>query len=296
MVKVLITGGTGLVGKHLQQVFKENNIEVVVLSRNPKKENEFQWNIDEGFIDENAFEKITHIIHLAGAGIAEKRWTNKRKQELISSRVQSANLLFQKVKEYKIPLKGFISASAIGYYGAITSDKIFTEEAAPEIDFISAVCVKWENAAHQFQQLKIPVTIFRTGIVLTKQGSALQKMNTPLFLSALGNGKQYMPWIHIRDLCNMYLEAITNNNFTGVYNTVAPEHQTNEKFMKAVGANFKKPVLPINIPSFILKTALGEMADILLKGSRVSSKKVSEFYTFIFSDLNSALKNIYDNE
>ena len=213
MSKVLITGGTGLIGKHLQNLLIANKHKVVILSRNPKKKNEFKWNISENYIDDNALRGVTHVIHLAGAGIANKRWTNKRKNELINSRVLSTNLLFKKVKELNIELKGFISASGIGYYGAITSDKTFTENDTSKNDFISKVCVEWEKSVHQFKKLNIPVTILRTGVVLSKNGGALQKMNTPLFLSALGNGNQYMPWIHIDDLCNLYLEGYTRTIF-----------------------------------------------------------------------------------
>lgn len=296
MDKILITGGSGLIGSYLQTILKENNYEVNVLSRNPKNENEFYWNISENHIDEKAFNGITHIIHLAGAGIADKRWTNKRKKELIDSRVQSANLLFKKVKEFQIPLKGFISASGIGYYGAISTNKVFEEEDTPNNDFISTICIKWEKAANQFLNLKIPVTILRTGVVLTKKRGALNKMNTPIFLSALGNGKQYLPWIHVTDLCFLYLEAIKNPDFKGVFNAVAPEHQTNETFTQVLGKALKKPILPMNAPSFILKTALGEMAYILLNGSRISFQKTIKFYNFKFPSLKSALNNIYNNE
>lgn len=293
MIKILITGGTGLVGRHLQKKLIEKDYEVVVLSRNPKQKNEFKWDVENGFIDPSALKGITHVIHLAGAGIADKRWINKRKKELINSRVKSANLLFQKVKELEIPLKGFISASGIGYYGAITSEKIFSEEDLPENDFISKICVKWEASAKQFEQLNIPVTILRTGVVLSKNGGALQKMNTPLFLSALGNGNQYMPWIHIEDLSNLYIKAIENSKFVSVLNAVAPEHLTNETFTKTLSKIIKKPVLPMNVPSFVIKTALGELAYILLKGSRVSSNKIKELgFTFKFNTLKEALKNL----
>ena len=296
MVKVLITGGTGLIGKHLQNTLIKNNFKVVVLTRNPKKDNEFRWSIDENYIDENALKDVTHIIHLAGAGIADKRWILKRKKELIDSRVKSTCLLLKKVTEYQIPLRGFISASGIGYYGAVTSDKIYTEEDAPKNDFISTICVQWEKATLQFEKANIPHTVLRTGVVLTKKNGALSKMNTPLFLSALGTGRQYIPWIHIDDLCNLYLEAVNNPNFIGIYNAVAPEHQTNESFIKTLGSIIKKPVLPMNAPSFILKTALGEMAYMLLNGSRVSAQKTNQFYNFVYPDLNSALKNIYNEQ
>lgn len=296
MIKVLITGGTGLIGKQLQSIFKENNIEVVVLTRSPKNKNEFKWNINEKYVDEKAFENITHIIHLAGAGIADKRWTDERKEELIESRVASADLLFQKIKEHKIQLKSFISASGIGYYGAITSDIIFKENDAPKDDFIADVCVKWEKAAHQFEQLNIPVTILRTGIVLAKNGGALPKINTPLFLAILGSGKQYMPWIHIDDLSSLYLNAVINNHIKGTYNAVATEHQTNENFTKTLSEVINKPIIPLKVPSFVLKIILGELSDILLKGSRVSSEKTTNIYAFQYPDLKTALQSIYKNK
>ncbi|RLJ99724.1 hypothetical protein C8N27_2393 [Tenacibaculum discolor] len=294
MATILITGGTGLIGKELTKKLTSKGHVVNILTRTPKKNNEFRWNVKESFIDKDAFNNVSHIIHLAGAGIADKRWTNERKKELINSRVKTANLLFNKVQEYQVPLEKFISASGIGYYGAVTSDKVFTEKDKPENDFISKICVKWENAALQFEQIDIPVTILRTGVVLSKNGGALQKMNTPLFLSALGNGKQYMPWIHVDDLCELYSKAIEDKDFNGIFNAVAPEHQTNESFTKLLGKSINKPVLPMNAPSFILKTALGEMAYILLKGSRVSSKKTNSNYTFIFPTLKTALTNIYN--
>lgn len=296
MVKVLITGGTGLIGKYLQNKLNDKNYEVAVLTRNPTLKNEFKWNIDEEYIDDNAFKNVTHIIHLAGAGIADKRWTDTRKKELIDSRVLSTDLLLKKIKELNIDLKGFISASGIGYYGAVSSPQIFTENDAPKNDFISKVCVEWEKYALNFKQINVAVTILRTGVVLAKSGGALSKMNTPLFLAALGNGKQYMPWIHIDDLCNLYIKAIKDTNFTGVYNAVAPEHHTNETFTKTIAEVINKPMFPFKAPSFILKIILGEMSSILIKGSRVSSKKVNELYSFNFPNLKTSLKNIYNNE
>lgn len=293
MAKVLLTGGTGLIGKTLEEKLSSKNHQVNILTRSPKLDNHFKWDIKNNYIDEKAFENLDYIIHLAGAGIADKKWTKTRKEELIDSRVESANLLFSKVKELDVPLKGFISSSGIGFYGAITTDNIFTEEDKPASDFISEICIKWENAAKQFQDLDIPVTILRTGVVLSKDGGALQKMNTPLFLSALGNGKQYVPWIHIEDLCNLYVNAIEEENFTGIYNASSPEHQTNTSFTKTLGKVLKKPILPINAPKFILKFILGELAVIVLEGSRVSSAKTEKEYNFEYTELEHALKDIY---
>jgi len=293
MSKVLITGGTGLIGTQLQGILISKGHQVVILTRNPTEEHHFKWDIKQNYIDEKAFENLDYIIHLAGAGIADKKWTDARKKVLIDSRVESANLLFNKIKELNIPLNKFISSSGIGFYGAKTSDKIYKEEDKPADDFISEICIKWENAAHQFKSLNIPVNIIRTGIVLSKNGGALQKMNTPLFLSAIGSGKQYMPWIHIDDICNLYVEAIENKSFPVIINGTAPEHHTSKSFMQILGKTIKKPVTPFNVPGFILKLGFGELADILLEGSRVSAEKTKSFYTFKFPDLSTALKDIY---
>ena len=188
MARILITGGTGLVGKRLTQLLIDKNHEVLILSRNPKNENEFKWDIVKNYIDEKAFKNIDFIIHLAGAGIADERWTKKRKQVIIDSRVKTANLLFEKVNALKLELKGFISASGIGYYGAITSKTIFKETDKSGSDFLAEVCQKWEAAAHKFSKINIPITILRTGIVLAAKGGALEKMKTPV-ISPLGSGK-----------------------------------------------------------------------------------------------------------
>lgn len=291
MAKILITGGTGLVGKRLTQMLIDKNHEVVILSRNPKEKNEFKWNISSNYIDEKALKNIDYIIHLAGAGIADKRWSDKRKQLIVDSRVQTAHLLFNKISELNINLKGFISASGIGYYGAITSDKIFEETDQSGNDFLADVCKKWEQAAHQFSSKNINVTILRTGIVLSKKGGALEKMKTPI-ISPLGSGKQYLPWIHIDDLCLIYLKAI-EDNLVGIFNAVAPEHQTSKSFSKAFAKSIKRPFLPIAVPGFLLKLVLGKMAIILLEGSKISAKKIEKNnYSFRFSKLQKALSNL----
>lgn len=292
MIKILITGGTGLIGKHLTQLFQDKGYKVAILSRSPKKENEYKWDIDNEFIDKDALQNTDYIIHLAGAGIADKRWTKKRKEILIDSRVKSANLLLKKVKELKIALKGFVSASGIGYYGAKTSETIFTEDSNSANDFIAEICIQWEAAVKKFENLNIPVTILRTGIVLAKKDSALQRINTPLFLSALGSGKQYMPWIHIDDLCNLYVKAIEDDNFYGIFNAVANEHHTNTSFTKTLSKVAKKLVLPINAASFIMKLLFGEMAIILLQGSRISNTKTKKQYKFTYTTLEEALKDV----
>jgi uncharacterized protein (TIGR01777 family) len=291
MAKILVTGGTGLVGRRLTAFLTEKNHEVRILSRNPKNENEFKWDFSKGFVDDKAIENIDYIIHLAGAGIADKRWTKERKEVIVNSRVATANLIFDKIKVQNIPLKGFISASGSNYYGAQTTAKVFKESDAVGSDFLGRVCRKWEAAANQFKELNIPVTILRTGVVLSKTGGALEKMRTPI-ISPLGSGNQYMAWIHIDDLCNLYIKAV-EEDFEGVYNTVSPEFHTSRTFSKTLAKAIKKPYLPIAVPGFLLKLVFGELAIILLHGSRLSSDKISKKgFIFKYQELASALKNL----
>jgi len=291
MAKIVITGGTGLVGKRLTALLIERKHEVRILSRNPKDKNEFKWDVSKGFVDEKAIENIDYIIHLAGAGIADKRWTKERKEVIVNSRVATANLLFNKIKEQKIALKGFISASGSNYYGAQTTEKIYKESAPVGTDFLGEVCRKWEAAAHQFKDLNIPVTILRTGVVLSKTGGALEKMRTPI-VSPLGSGNQYMAWIHIDDLCEIYIKAV-EGVLTGVYNTVSPESHTSKTFSKTLARAIKRPYLPIAVPGFLLKLVFGELAIILLEGSRLSSYKLEKKgFVFKYKELESALESL----
>jgi hypothetical protein len=291
MAKILITGGTGLVGTRLTKILTNNNHEVVILSRNPKNKNEYGWDVSKNYVDLEAFHKIDYIIHLAGAGIADERWTKARKQIIIDSRVQTANLLFKTIKENSIPLKGFISASGIGYYGAVTVPTIFKEVDSVGNDFLAEVCKKWEDAANQFKLLKTSVTILRTGIVLSKNGGALEKMKLPI-ISPIGSGKQYLPWIHLNDLCGMYLQAI-EGNLKGIYNAVAPEHHNSVSFSKALAKSIKRPYLGIGVPRFMLQLLFGELSIILLEGSRISAKKIEKNgYSFRFKTLQRALDSL----
>ena len=291
MAKILITGGTGLVGTRLTQLLIERKHDVRVLSRSPRLENEFMWDISKGFIADKAIENIEYIIHLAGAGIADKRWTKERKKVIIASRVDTANLVFQKIKEKNISLKGFISSSGSNYYGATTTAIIHKESDPAGIDFLGVVCQEWEAAATQFQKRDIPVTILRTGVVLSKKGGALEKMKTPV-ISPLGSGKQFMPWIHIDDLCAMFIKTV-EENISGVYNAVAPEHSNSNTFSKTLAKVLKRVFIPIALPGFLLKLVFGELAVILLQGSRLSSKKITDTgFSFKYDTLKKALESL----
>ncbi|WEK70559.1 MAG: TIGR01777 family oxidoreductase [Candidatus Chryseobacterium colombiense] len=294
---VLITGAGGLIAQELAKKI-ENNYEVRFLTRNKKRANEYEWNIKKGTIDESAFENISHIIHLAGANISEKRWTTERKKELISSRVDSAQLLLNTLKRKNIQLKSFISASGINYYGTITSEKIFTETDDPGNDFLSEVVILWERAADEFKQQNLAerVVKIRTAVVLSEKEGALKKMLPPIQYyigSPLGTGKQYMPWIHINDICSIYEFALKNSHINGAYNANSPEHITNENLTKQIAKTIQKPLFMPNLPAFVLKLIFGELANALLEGSRASSQKIQDAgFRFEFPNLQNSLEDL----
>jgi uncharacterized protein (TIGR01777 family) len=294
---VLITGASGAIARELSKKI-EKEYTVRFLTRKKKAENEFEWNLENNTINEQAFENISHIIHLAGANISEKRWTEDRKKELISSRVNSAKLILNTLKKKNIKLKSFISASGINFYGTKTTDKIFTENDAPGNDFLSEVVVVWEKAADEFKEQNIAerVVKIRTAVVLSKNEGALAKMMPPIKFgvgSPIGSGKQYMPWIHIDDICSIYEFALKNPEIEGSYNASAPQHTTNENLTKLIAKVLNKPLLMPNVASFILKLIFGELADALLEGSRASSEKIIKAgFEFQFPDLQMALEDL----
>lgn len=279
---VLITGASGYIGRHLQQKLTEKGYAIRTLTTqkiNSNVEDCFYWNPETGEINKKTLESVDYIIHLAGASIGTQRWSIQRKKLIIESRIKSTELLFSKIKLYKIPLKAFISASATGYYGSVSSDFIFDEDAPAADDFLGKVCYDWEKAADRFSNAGIRTVKIRTGVVLSKDAPALKKMLMPINMgigSPLGTGRQYMPWIHIDDLCYVYLRAIEDESFSGAYNAVAPQHITNRDLMKMLAKMHHKPFLLPPVPAFLLRTLLGEMSAIILKGSRVEPKRLLE--------------------
>ncbi|MCS3870111.1 uncharacterized protein (TIGR01777 family) [Chryseobacterium ginsenosidimutans] len=297
---VLITGANGLVAQELlKRLEKEYSIRF--LTRKNKNSNEFEWDIKNQSIDETAFENVSHIIHLAGANISEKRWTDERKKELISSRVDSANLILKTLQKNNIKLKSFISASGINYYGTKTTEKIFTEKDDPGNDFLSEVVVLWERVADDFKEQNVAqrVVKIRTAVVLSEKDGALKKMIPTIKMgigSPLGTGKQYMPWIHIKDICSIYEFALKNSELDGAFNATSPEHTTNENLTKKIAEVLKKPLFMPNVPSFVLKLLFGELASALLEGSRASSEKIQkEGFKFEFPVLKEALEDLLKN-
>ena len=297
MMNILITGGTGLVGTALVKKLEERNHTVRILTRSESEEkNEFYWNIAEKKIDDKAFENLDCIIHLAGANISE-RWTDDYKKELYSSRIDSTDLLREYCVEKGIHLKAFISSSGVNYYGTFTSDQILTEDSEiVENDFLAKLCVAWENAADQFESIAERVVCLRTAVVLSRIGGAFPLLKKTVNLnigSGVGTGKQWMNWIHIVDLVNMYVEAAENTSINGKYNAVADEIPTNHVFMKKLAKAADKFFLPFNVPPFVMKSVFGEMSSIILEGTRADNKKIkSQGFDFKYSTVDEAFKNL----
>lgn len=299
MAKVLISGGTGSIGLLMADYLLERGHEVGLLSRSKRPNFRFQvyeWDPDENTLDPEALDSCEYIIHLAGAGIADKAWTKERKKEIIDSRVGTTDLLYNKVLELKPPLKAFVSASAVGYYGQLTSDRIYVEKNKAANDFVGKTCFLWEQAAERFEDLGIRTVRLRLGIVLMENGGALEKMAKPVqmgFGAVLGSGKQYIPWIHWKDLISLFDKAMTDTRMSGAYNAVAPSFVTNAEFTKALGRVLGKSIWLPNAPGFILKAILGERASLLLKGSRVSAEKVvASGFEFEYREIEEALQDL----
>ena len=299
MGTVLITGGNGLVGRRLSEKLADTGYRVTILSRNPSKNSRFKsyfWNPDRNLIEDEAIAEADYIVHLAGENLGNKRWTKRRKQQIIDSRVKTGELLYTKTMERGKQLKAFISASATGYYGATTSDKIYTETDSSATGFAAEVCRLWEKTSLKFAGSGLRTVILRTGVVLTPKGGALEKLVVVTRLgigSPIGSGKQYLPWIHIGDLCNIYVKAIEDNTMSGIFNAVAPDNETNREFTKKLASVLHKPYLAPPVPEFVMKLLFGEMASVLLEGSRISpGKLIDSGYTFIFPELREALYDL----
>lgn len=296
---VLITGGTGFIGKYLTRLLIANGYSVSILSRSIKQNTAdisyFCWDIANHFIDEKAVLKADYIIHLAGEGIADERWTAKRKEAIVQSREKSIQLIYDVLKKHNKKLDAFVSASGVGIYGAINGSEICTENTLAVDDFLGSTCQKWEAAADTIESLGIRTVKIRTGLVLGKDEGFLKKL-TPIFKmklgSAIGSGKQYMPWIHIDDLCSIYLEAIKNNQMSGAYNAAINDNTNNEIFSKTLAKVYGYSLWLPNVPAFLIKIVLGEMALIILTGRRVSSDKIEKTgFKFQFNTLEMALKD-----
>ncbi|MEO8852278.1 MAG: TIGR01777 family oxidoreductase [Ginsengibacter sp.] len=311
MALVLISGGTGLIGSHLSKHLSENGFDIVILSRNKNSRSEnpkisySYWNVKDKVIDEEVVKKADHIVHLAGAGVMDKKWTEDYKKKIVDSRTKSAELILSCLKEGQHNVKSFVSASAIGWYGADSKlpgkNEPFIESDMPSKDFLGETCVLWEASVEPVTAMGIRLVKLRTGIVLSNKGGAFKEYKTPMkfgVASILGSGKQIVSWIHIDDLCRMYREGIQNNYLHGNYNAVAPEPVSEKELILTLGQKMRnKFFIPIYVPVFSLKLIFGKRSVELLKSTTVSNKKIKATgFTFLYPSIESAIEELVANK
>ncbi len=298
MSEILITGGSGMLGKAICAELQAQGKDFAILSRSPKhaEYHAFFWDPYNKEIDDACFDGLKTIIHLAGAGIADQRWTTRRKEEIIRSRTETSEFLLSRVKEMQVPIEAFISASGINYYGIEPTDKIYTETDQIGNDFTAQVVGQWEQAADEWQEL-CRVVKLRISVVLDKDGGALKRLATPIKFwigAPLGSGKQWVPWVHKEDVTRAFFFAMENSGMNGSYNLVAPAHSTNRELTKTLGKVLKKPVFIPFVPGFILYLIFGKLAELVLKGNRASSEKLQKAgFQFKFPNLKGALESLY---
>ncbi len=309
MSTILITGGTGLVGSALTPQLVALGHEVIILSRT-KASNEESisysvWDVKAQTIDNNAIAKADYIIHLAGAGVADKRWTEERKKEIAQSRTESCKLLVKALKQTPNKVKAVISASAIGWYGddknLTPKKKGFTEDDPPDTSFLGETCRLWEESINPIEQTGIRLVKFRFGIVLSNKGGALAEFKKPVqfgIAAILGSGKQIVSWIHIEDLCRLFIYAIENETLQGVYNAVAPAFVTNKELTLTLAQKMKgRFFIPLHVPVFAIKLILGEMSVEVLKSATVSCGKIQAAgFKFLYRDIEGALEDLTNNK
>lgn len=299
MKKILITGGTGLVGSYLTRMLLAQNMEVVHLSRRSKKDGlvkTYQWDPYQGMLEEGALEGITHIVHLAGSNVAEKRWTAQRKAEIIDSRVKTSAFLLEQLQAKGQQLEGYISASGINFYGNTTSDQIFTENDPQGPGFLAECVKEWEAIADAYAAIAPQVVKLRIGAVIAKEDGIYPKVSGPIKAgigSPLGSGEQWVPWVHVEDVAGAIAHFIAHPALQGVYNTIAKEHITNADLTKALAEHHNKKLWAPKVPAFVLKLMLGELAEIPLEGSRASNEQLLQVgYTFKYPELKGALESL----
>ncbi|WP_375238946.1 TIGR01777 family oxidoreductase [Aurantibacter sp.] len=300
MIKVLITGATGLVGKEIvKQCFEQKySVHYLTTSKakivSKKNYQGFYWNPSKNEIDISCLEGVTTIIHLAGASIAQ-RWTDKNKINILKSRVESASILFNLLKNQSHQVEQFISASAIGIYPHSLINFYSENTKEKSTSFLGQVVSEWEKSANQFTKLDIKVSKVRVGLVLDVEEGALPKIVNPIKFglgSAFGSGKQWQSWIHKTDVAGIFM-YILNNRLKGVFNAVAPNPITNKELTKQLAKLLKRSLFLPNIPKFVMKLILGEMHILLFESQRVNSKKIEDLgYQFKYYCIKPALENL----
>lgn len=306
MATILITGGTGLIGQAVSKLLIDKGHSVIILSRGQSASTNSSysvahWDPARQEIDAAAIQQADYIINLAGAGVADKRWTKKRKQEIIDSRVQGGELLVKALKENTNKVKAVISASGIGWYGDDTKRKpghnAFTEDDPVDTEYLGETCRLWEASIDPVQELGKRLVKFRIGIVLSNEGGALKEYKMPVrfgVAAILGSGKQVISWIHIDDLTRLIVYAIEHEELQGVYNAVASQPVTNRNFMLKLAEKIKgRFYIPLYVPSFVLKLMLGGLSIEVLKSATVSNSKISHAgFQFLYPTVEAALGDL----
>jgi uncharacterized protein (TIGR01777 family) len=299
MKRVLITGGTGLIGTRLSELLTEKGYEVAHLSRTKSSADKYLtyiWDIKNAQLEDEAILTADYIIHLAGANLSDGWWTDDRKKLIIESRTKSADLLIRKLEELPHKVKAFISASAIGYYGN-RGEGILNEQDTPGTGFLSEVCVAWEKSVQPIARRNIRLVINRIGVVLSTRGGALVQMEKPLAFGMgtyLGDGRQYYSWIHIDDVCRIFIKSIEDDSMNGVYNAVAPQPVRNKDLVETLEKALNKTTITAPTPALLLRFLLGEMATLVLDSTKVSSEKIEDKgFQFEFPWLEDALKDLH---
>lgn len=303
METAIITGGTGLIGRALSRFLESRGIQVIILSRNPKDHSSNSpgisyaaWDPEKQTINEEAIKKARYIIHLAGAGVADKPWTEKRKKEIVESRTQSSGLLVRALNSIPNQVDSVISASAIGWYGENISAKA-VETDPPNPGFLGETCRAWEASILPVSELGKRLVILRTGIVLSNDGGAFPQFAKPVrygIAGVLGSGKQMISWIHIEDICRLYMEAMINPSWSGVYNAVAPNPVSNRTFTLQLAKEIKGSFfIQLPVPHFMLKFLLGDRSEEVLKSSNISGNKLKEQgFQFIYPTIEAAFRDL----
>lgn len=297
METVLITGGTGLIGTALTKLLTARNYRVIVLTRSAKPSDAqvsyALWDTEKMEIDSVAVSQADFIVHLAGEGVADKRWTRKRKQEIRESRVNGGKLLVKALSEIPNKVKTIVSASGMGWYGPDRKlHHAFVETDPPHHDFLGDTCVAWEQSVAPVKELGKRLVILRTSIVLSSEGGAFPEFRKPMragIAAIIGSGKQKISWIHIDDLCRAYLAAIENDHLSGVYNASAPEVVSNKEFVLKLAKRRNRRFLAVHVPELALKIALGEVSIEVLKSTTLNNNKLRESgFQFAYPTLDAA--------